>query len=102
MVRRRLTLASGAVLALVLWRTRGVVPRVLRLLYLKDAEACDYAPEPEELMRFERTVLALWRAIAAMMPSAVATLSPAVSTRATSAGCRGRRGGVTVASWSQR
>jgi putative RecB family exonuclease len=49
--------------ALVLWRTRGVVPRVLRLLYLKDAEVCDYAPDCEELVRFERTVLALWRAI---------------------------------------
>jgi putative RecB family exonuclease len=49
--------------ALVLWRTRGVVPRTLRLLYLKDAEACDYAPDAEELERFERTLVALWRAI---------------------------------------
>jgi putative RecB family exonuclease len=49
--------------ALVLWRTRGVVPRQLRLLYLKDAEACDYAPDEEELTRFERTLVALWRAI---------------------------------------
>jgi putative RecB family exonuclease len=49
--------------ALVLWRTRGAVPRVLRLLYLKDAEVCDYAPDAEELARFERTLLALWRAI---------------------------------------
>ncbi|NES13111.1 MULTISPECIES: PD-(D/E)XK nuclease family protein [Micromonospora] len=49
--------------ALVLWRTRGVVPRVLRLLYLKDAEVCDYAPDAEELVRFERTVVALWQAI---------------------------------------
>lgn len=49
--------------ALVLWRTRGVVPRVLRLIYLKDAEICDYTPDPEELVRFERTLLALWRAI---------------------------------------
>ncbi|SCL35991.1 putative RecB family exonuclease [Micromonospora nigra] len=49
--------------ALVLWRTRGVVPRVLRLLYLKDQEVCDYAPDAEELVRFERTVVALWRAI---------------------------------------
>ncbi|MFE2616529.1 RecB family exonuclease, partial [Micromonospora chalcea] len=48
--------------ALVLWRTRGVVPRVLRLLYLKDAEVCDYAPDADELVRFERTVVALWRA----------------------------------------
>jgi putative RecB family exonuclease len=36
---------------------------VLRLIYLKDGEVCDYAPDPEELVRFERTVLALWRAI---------------------------------------
>ncbi|WP_091556511.1 RecB family exonuclease [Micromonospora pattaloongensis] len=49
--------------ALVLWRTRGVVPRALRLIYLKDAEICDYAPDPDELVRFERTLLALWRAI---------------------------------------
>jgi putative RecB family exonuclease len=49
--------------ALVLWRTRGVVPRVLRLLYLKDEEACDYTPDSEELERFERTLVALWEAI---------------------------------------
>jgi putative RecB family exonuclease len=49
--------------ALVLWRTRGVVPRVLRLLYLKDAEICDYSPEAEELERFERTLVALSEAV---------------------------------------
>jgi putative RecB family exonuclease len=49
--------------ALVLWRTRGVVPRALRLIYLKDAEACDYSPDADELARFERTLVALWRAI---------------------------------------
>jgi putative RecB family exonuclease len=49
--------------ALVLWRLRGVAPKVLRLLYLKDAEACDYAPDTDELDRFERTVIALWAAI---------------------------------------
>ena len=49
--------------ALVLWRTRGVVPRVLRLLYLRDAEVCDFAPDAEDLVRFERTLLALWQAI---------------------------------------
>jgi putative RecB family exonuclease len=49
--------------ALVLWRTRGVVPRVLRLLYLKDQEVLDYSPDADELARFERTIVALWRAI---------------------------------------
>ncbi len=51
--------------ARVLWRTRGVVPRVLRLLYLRDAEICDYTPDVEELLRFERTLVALWAAIVA-------------------------------------
>lgn len=49
--------------ALVLWRTRQVVPRVLRLLYLSDREACDYTPDVDELQRFERTLEALWHAI---------------------------------------
>jgi putative RecB family exonuclease len=49
--------------ALVLWRTRGVVPRVLRLVYLKDREVCDYTPDAVELERFEKTIVALWKAI---------------------------------------
>jgi putative RecB family exonuclease len=48
---------------LVLWRTRGVVPRALRLLYLRDREACDYTPDADELARFERNLVALWQAI---------------------------------------
>ncbi|WP_433045638.1 RecB family exonuclease [Dactylosporangium sp. CS-033363] len=51
--------------ALVLWKTRGVVPRVLRLMYLRDREVCDFAPDADDLERFERTLLALWQAIAA-------------------------------------
>jgi putative RecB family exonuclease len=49
--------------ALVLWRTRGVVPRQLRLMYLADADTLTYAPEAAELERFERTVQAIWAAI---------------------------------------
>jgi len=49
--------------ALVLWRTRGVVPRQLRLLYLRDREALTYTPDAEELRRFERTLRAIWAAI---------------------------------------
>jgi len=50
--------------ALVIWRTRGVVPRQLRLLYLRDADLLTYTPEAGELARFERTLEALWAAIA--------------------------------------
>ncbi|HVQ93783.1 MAG TPA: PD-(D/E)XK nuclease family protein [Mycobacteriales bacterium] len=49
--------------ALVLWRTRGEVPRQLRLMYLGDRDTLTYAPDAEELARFERTLLAIWRAI---------------------------------------
>ncbi|TQS40881.1 RecB family exonuclease [Cryptosporangium phraense] len=49
--------------ALVIWRTRGVVPRMLRLLYLGDREVLDYVPDADELIRFERTLQALWAAI---------------------------------------
>jgi len=50
--------------ALMLWRTRGVVPRMLRLMYLKDSEVLTYTPDGEELRRFERTLRAIWAAIA--------------------------------------
>ena len=49
--------------ALVLWRTRGEVPRLLRLMYLGDREVLDYTPDPDELLRFERTLQSLWAAI---------------------------------------
>jgi putative RecB family exonuclease len=49
--------------ALVLWRTRGVVPRLLRLIYLRDTDTLSYAPEASELERFERTLFAIWAAI---------------------------------------
>jgi putative RecB family exonuclease len=49
--------------ALVLWRTRGIVPRQLRLMYLADTDTLSYAPDAEELVRFERTLKAIWAAI---------------------------------------
>jgi putative RecB family exonuclease len=50
--------------ALVLWRTRGVVPRQLRLIYLADTDTLTYSPDADELERFERTLRAIWAAIA--------------------------------------
>jgi putative RecB family exonuclease len=50
--------------ALIIWRTRGVVPRQLRLLYLGDCDMLTYSPDESELARFERTLEALWTAIA--------------------------------------
>ena len=49
--------------ALVLWRTRGVVPRQLRLMYLADTDTLSYTPDADELDRFERTLKAIWAAI---------------------------------------
>jgi putative RecB family exonuclease len=49
--------------ALVLWRTRGVVASQLKLLYLGDGDTLTYAPDEQELIRFERTLQAIWAAI---------------------------------------
>ncbi|MBJ8345608.1 RecB family exonuclease [Antrihabitans sp. YC2-6] len=49
--------------ALVILRTRGVVPTQLRLLYLADNDMLTYKPDEEELLRFERTLSAIWKAI---------------------------------------
>ena len=49
--------------ALALLRIRGVVPRQLRLLYLADRQALSYTPDETELIRFERTLTAIWSAI---------------------------------------
>ncbi len=49
--------------ALVVWRTRGVVPRQLRLIYLADRDTLTYCPDADELTRFERTLKAIWAAI---------------------------------------
>ncbi|MDQ1727293.1 MAG: putative RecB family exonuclease [Frankiaceae bacterium] len=55
--------------ALVLWRTRGVVPKELRLIYLGEGELLRYTPHEAELIGFERTVRALWAAIERAMLS---------------------------------
>ncbi|MEO9133386.1 MAG: PD-(D/E)XK nuclease family protein [Jatrophihabitantaceae bacterium] len=49
--------------ALVLWRTRGIVPRQLRLMYLADTDTLSYTPDADELVKFERTLKAIWAAI---------------------------------------
>ncbi len=49
--------------ALVLWRTRGVLPRVLQLMYLGDREILRYSPDEADLRATERKLLALWEAI---------------------------------------
>ena len=51
--------------ALVLWRTRGVVPTLLQLLYLADGAVLQYEPTEGDLLGVERKVQALWDAIAA-------------------------------------
>jgi putative RecB family exonuclease len=55
--------------ALALWRTRGIVPKELRLIYLGEGELLTYSPDEAELIGFERTVRALWAAIERAMTS---------------------------------
>jgi putative RecB family exonuclease len=49
--------------AVALFRSRGVLPARLRLIYLADGQVLDYAPDHDELLRFEKTLMAIWRAI---------------------------------------
>jgi putative RecB family exonuclease len=49
--------------ALAIWRTRGVVPRMLQLVYLGNGELLRYTPEERDLLATERKVEAIWRAI---------------------------------------
>jgi putative RecB family exonuclease len=49
--------------AVALLRSRGVLPARLRLLYLADGQVLDYTPDLDELVRFEKTLTAIWRAI---------------------------------------
>jgi putative RecB family exonuclease len=49
--------------AVVLWRTRGTVPRMLQLIYLGNGEIVRYAPDEADLLATERKINALWQAI---------------------------------------
>lgn len=49
--------------AIALFRSRGVLAKCLRLIYLADGQILDYEPELAELERFEKTLTAIWRAI---------------------------------------
>jgi putative RecB family exonuclease len=49
--------------ALVIWRTRGVVPAMLQLVYLGNGEIVRYLPDEGDLLATERKVKALWVAI---------------------------------------
>jgi putative RecB family exonuclease len=49
--------------ALVLWRTRGVVPAMLQLVYLGNSEIVRYVPDEADLLATERKVEAIWEAI---------------------------------------
>jgi putative RecB family exonuclease len=49
--------------AVALLRSRGVLPARLRIIYLADGQVLDYAPDHDELLRFEKTLIAIWRAI---------------------------------------
>jgi putative RecB family exonuclease len=50
--------------ALVIWRLRGVIPKLLQLMYLSgDGEVLRYSPDEADLLATERKLNALWAAI---------------------------------------
>lgn len=54
---------------LVLWRSTGVIPRLLQLVYLGNGEILRYSPDERDLLATERKIHALWSAIAAAAES---------------------------------
>ena len=55
--------------ALTIWRSRGVIPALLQLIYLGNGEILRYEPDEADLLATERKVNALWTAIARAMES---------------------------------
>ena len=53
--------------ALVIWRTRGVIPTLLQLMYLGDGQFLRYEPRESDLLATERKLQALWAAISDSM-----------------------------------
>ncbi|MDN5794669.1 MAG: PD-(D/E)XK nuclease family protein [Intrasporangium sp.] len=49
--------------ALVLWRQRGEIPRMLQLVYLGNGEVLRHVPDEQDLAGVERKIRALWAAI---------------------------------------
>lgn len=49
--------------ALVLWRLRGEIPKVLQLVYLGDRQVVRYVPDEQDLRGMERNVKAVWAAV---------------------------------------
>ena len=49
--------------ALVIWKTRGVIPAMLQLVYLGSGELLRYVPDEADLRATERKIEAIWRAI---------------------------------------
>lgn len=56
-------LAQMRFYALVVWRTRGVIPTLLQLYYLADRHVLSLEPTEAELLATERRMQALWDAI---------------------------------------
>lgn len=55
--------------ALVIWRTRGVIPTLLQLMYLGDGQFLRYEPNEADLIATENKLRALWSAISAATES---------------------------------
>ena len=92
------------VLRLMIWRTRGVVPSVLQLIYLGDSQVVCYEPDEADLLATERKVAgdlggdpggARDRATTSRAPAAAATGAPTTPCARPSAARRrrSRRGG---------
>ncbi|CAB5054171.1 unannotated protein [freshwater metagenome] len=55
--------------ALIIWRTRNIVPRKLRLIYLGDGRILEDSPTENDLIATEKKIVAIWKAMEAAFDS---------------------------------
>lgn len=67
--------------ALMVWRTRGVIPTVLQLYYLGNRTVLSYEPTESDLIATERRVNAIWDAIANSLARREFVARPSASCR---------------------
>jgi len=51
--------------ALILWRSRGTIPKRLQLIFMGSGDLLSYDPTEKDLLATEKKILAIWQAIAA-------------------------------------
>ena len=62
--------------ALILWRSRGTIPKRLQLIFMGSGDLLTYDPTEQDLVGTEKKILAIWQAIASAAQQGVWPATP--------------------------